>query len=172
MNSNIIVMNRNLNVDEYAILDTLIANHHPHLVEATILLAWRRGWKPNKDRRVTLGKCQKASDLDSALAKGVDFIILLNEERWQILDNKQRYALVDHELCHAQANYNEDGERTGWRIRQHDLEEFVEIVQRHGLWKHDVATFVAVANGEPIPGQPSLFDAEEEEEDDDSELDE
>lgn len=86
----------------YRLLRELVQDHHPHLVNARIALAWCTSWKPDVDGRVVLGKCKKASDLDRELA-AYDFIILLKKSFWQDLavTAEQRRALLDHELCHA-----------------------------------------------------------------------
>jgi hypothetical protein len=83
-----------------------------------------------------------------------DIVILLNHEAWNSAEfsEKQMRALLDHELVHAEVAKNDDGEvktdeqgRTCYRIRKHDIEEFTEIVHRHGLWKSDLARFAQVA---------------------------
>lgn len=126
----------------YRIMDRLIAEHHAHLAEARICLAWRMGWKEDADGRLKLGQCKKAGDLEREL-HGYDFIILLNHEAWNVAEftTEQMTALLDHELCHAQVTLDDEGEmkrdtagRPVWRVRGHDVEEFVEIVGRHGCW--------------------------------------
>jgi hypothetical protein len=56
--------------------------------------------------------------------------------------------VIDHELCHAQVSMDSNGEpktdengRTVYRTRKHDIEEFKEVVARHGLYKSDVESF-------------------------------
>lgn len=138
----------------YAIMDRLIGQYHPHLASAEIALAWQIGNKPNPDGILRLGQCRKASDLDRELHE-YDFVILLNHEAWNAAEwtVQQMEALLDHELCHAQvAKDPETGEdkedsrgRPVWRIRKHDVEEFTEIVQRHGLWVSHLETFAREA---------------------------
>lgn len=127
--------------EPYRIMDALIVQHHPHLADANIAIAWRFGWTEDADGRLRLGQCSKGSDLDREL-HGFDFVILLNHEAWNHAEftEKQRRMLIDHELCHAQVAEDEDGEvkrdvkqRIVYRIRKHDIEEFEEIVQRHGF---------------------------------------
>ena len=132
---------------EYERLAGLVAESHDHLANARIALAWNTGWKDDADGRITLGQCKKVSDLDRELHE-FDFVIVLNREYWNAFNDAQRDALLDHELCHAQAKVDEHGEqeqdergRPVWRIRKHDVEEFGEIVKRHGLWKHDLELF-------------------------------
>src|SRR5581483_5784271 len=110
----------------YALLERLVVDHHDHLAEARIALAWCTSWKPDVDGRVVLGKCKKASDLDRELAP-FDFVILLNRDFWlhARIANVQRDALLDHELMHAAIAYDQDGEpkrddrgRTVFRTRK------------------------------------------------------
>lgn len=135
----------------YEIVESLVEKHHTHLADAAIAIAWRFGWKANADGRVTLGQVKKGSDLDREL-HGFDFVILLNHEAVNggTLKQPQLKALIDHELCHCQVSRDQNGGvktdengRTVYRIRKHDIEEFQEIVARHGLWKDELEAFVA-----------------------------
>jgi hypothetical protein len=139
--------------------------HHPHLAEAKITLAYRRDWKADKDGLRTLGKCKKVSAVEK-LFHGYDFVIILNFDVWmsEVLDEKKRLAILDHELCHAQVVEDKDGAtvtdhegRPKWRCRKHDLEEFRDIVNRHGVYKQDILDFVKEAMEKM--GQP-LLDAD------------
>ena len=139
--------------------------HHPHLEEARITLAYRKDWKADKDGLRTLGKCKKVSAVEK-LFHGFDFVIILNADVWlsTMLTEKQRLAIMDHELCHAQVSEDEDGNaltdhdgRPKWRCRKHDLEEFRDIVDRHGVYKQDILDFVKSAMERM--GQP-LLDSE------------
>jgi hypothetical protein len=135
----------------YELLYSIIDEHHEELsrTNVKIALAWASAWKPDADGRLMLGKCKKASDLDRELAP-FDFVILLNKWFWTDarVTKEQRAALLDHELMHAAVAYDENGDikvdergRTVYRIRKHDLEEFSDIVSRHGLWKNDIEGF-------------------------------
>ena len=137
----------------YELLDSLVKKHHDHLSSASIIVVWRSGWKRDKDGKLILGQCKKAGDFSKALAEH-DFAILLNEESWSRMDEKQRAALVDHELCHAGITITKKG-AVKYRVRKHDLEEFRDIVERHGLWKEDIRKFIEAAVGD---GSPSLLD--------------
>jgi hypothetical protein len=135
----------------YPMMDELIGLYHEELAQARIALAWNLSWKPDVDGRVTLGKCKKASDLDRELA-AYDFVIILRQEFFEDAEvtDAQRRALLDHELCHAAPKLDEDGEqledekgRKVWRTRKHDIEEFEQIVARHGCYKRDLERFAA-----------------------------
>jgi Putative phage metallopeptidase len=143
----------------YKMLDSLVSAHHHDLRDARIALAWCTSWKPDVDGRVTLGKCRKASDLDRELA-AFDFVILLRRAFWRAdqVTDAQRRALLDHELCHGARQFDSAGEpvedergRPVYRMRKHDIEEFTEIVERHGCYKADLERFAAALRAAGVP---------------------
>ena len=134
--------------DIYAVLDKML-RFHGELAEANIALAWRKGLSADKDGHLILCKCMKISDMHNEIADW-DFVILLNREAWEDFSAEQRDALMDHELCHAARAFDEEGDpkvdergRPVWRMRKHDIEEFQEIVSRHGCYKRDLELFAA-----------------------------
>jgi hypothetical protein len=148
----------------YQIMEELVGKYHPHLATAKIALAWRFDMKANADGLVTLGQARKASDLDRELHQ-FDFVIILNSDMWNRAGFEERHmrALIDHELCHCEVQKDKDGEektdasgRYIWRIRKHDVEEFREIVARHGLWKADLEAFAKTCV-EKAEDAPTLF---------------
>lgn len=96
--------------------------------------------------RVVLGRARKVGGLNAFLIRDGEpdpmFVIEVAEDEWLNLDDDQRRALVDHELCHCQVTEGEEGLELA--IRGHDLEEFTCIVERHGMWKQDVRRFGSV----------------------------
>lgn len=149
----------------HKLLDQLVRDHHPDLIDAGIALMWRFGLKPDSDGKITLGTCQKVTDKMKELASAdYAFVITLNHTFWTALEtsDQQRAALLDHELCHAVLCKDEDGEsifddrgRPTYRIRKHDIEEFSAIVARHGCYKSDLEAFAqALASA---PKGPMLF---------------
>lgn len=136
----------------YERLYTLIDTHHEDVSHANVRVAlvWAKSWKPDVDGRLTLGKCKKATDLDRELV-AFDFVIMLNRDWWlhPKTTEKQQQAVLDHECCHMAITVDKDtGEpvvddrgRNVFRIRAHSIEEFTEIVDRHGVYKNDVEAF-------------------------------
>lgn len=111
----------------------IIAHHHPHLADAEIVYLMRSPAARSRGREV-MGQAKKASAQDNALYPGtIDFIITLSGQDWRHLTDAHRQALLDHELCHCAGN-SEDG----WEMRGHDVEEFAEIIRRHGTWTEDL----------------------------------
>jgi hypothetical protein len=136
----------------YRLLEELVAEHHPHLAEAKLVLLFNRSWRVSAAGRLILGKCKLGSDLDRALAD-YDVAIQLNEEFWldEETSEQQKRALLDHELCHAKLRLDPDsGEpllddlgRRVYAIRPHDVEEFEDVIKRHGTYKRDLERFAA-----------------------------
>jgi len=134
----------------YTLLAKARGKWHSDLAEARIVLAWRTGWKQNRDGRLTLGRCLKATDLQRELRADCDFVIFLNKDMWDLkgFTDARKLALLDHELCHAapmlDAHDNQKVDARGrklWRSRGHDVEEFRSVIQHHGIWKADLAKF-------------------------------
>lgn len=152
----------------YRIMEKMREAHHPQLADAKIAIAWKFGWKCDSDGRVKLGQMKKGSDLDREM-HGHDFVILLNHDIWNTsqFTEQQMEALIDHELCHGEVSRDQNGEpkkddrgRTCYRIRRHDVEEFKEIVDRHGEWKSDIEAFVTAAQNSKATTRP-LFAGQE-----------
>jgi hypothetical protein len=160
------VIDREAASDLYDLMEELRGEYHDDLEGASIALAWRHGWKADPDGRVILGQMKKAADLDRQL-HDFDFILLLNFEVWSHVEfsEAQKRALLDHELCHGaraldadrEPRYTPDG-RAVYRIRKHTIEEFHEIVERHGQWKGDIQTFVERAMAAGIPEQLTIHE--------------
>ena len=123
--------------------DEIIAAHHPHLDEASILFLFKDK-ASKKAGKLTAGTASRMTPKENAIAGGdtYAFKIVLAFDLWTLNGEAWRKALIDHELCHCYGEWDEDEETMKWSLRTHDIEEFAEIVERHGLWKHDVQTFV------------------------------
>lgn len=136
----------------------LIQKHHRHLVDHNVRVDFAfRNDTPKKGRKDQWGECKKVGGLAAYLAGAVTedddspngmFVIEISKPVWGGLSRKRKEALVDHCLCHAWAEKVEREGRGGeWiseirlSVRPHDLEEFGEIVQRHGIWRKDLEGF-------------------------------
>lgn len=135
----------------YRLMDELIAQHHPDLVEFKIGIFYRKGFKPDKDGKLILGQARKASEIERQI-HNYHAMIVLNEEWWNDpgTNSAQKRAIMDHELCHLKADKdaNEDVKRDEQggpclRMAKHDLEEFEEIVSRHGLYTQNLQRMAA-----------------------------
>lgn len=148
--------------DARAIASDLIREHHRHLSGANILYVFTDQKRKRCDR-VRLGSAAKLSALQRFLASGMDsvedgadFVMLIDSNQWALLSKAARQALVDHELCHMAVFVKDMSQRPSvwmrwtpqmpsmesfeeWRygMRGHDIEEFGEVLYRHGWWKPD-----------------------------------
>lgn len=73
-------------------------------------------------------------------------------------------GIVTHN-CHCAVKLDKDGEpaldskdRVIYRLRKHDIEEFSEIVARHGCYKRDLEHFAAALRRAPAPRQRTIDD--------------
>jgi hypothetical protein len=80
-----------------------------------------------------------------------DFVITLNWQTWVVLDDEAKTALLDHELTHCVYKDSRTGDIAP-AVRDHDLEEFREIVDRHGLWSPMVKSMAQVMKRTTDPG--------------------
>jgi hypothetical protein len=130
----------------------IIARHHPHLLDIRIEYVFGDA-APEANGRVTLGKAMRISGVNAELARLEDgsededdedafFCIVMYDDVWPNLNDCRRTALLDHGLCHCKVKISKTGVLKLY-IAPHDLEEFTEIVERHGLWSKDVQKIAA-----------------------------
>lgn len=138
--------------DVEAIASRLVKQFHPHLAGESIIYLFRSE-HAESNGKIEFGKAKRVSGLNAYLANRRDIEemngsgdnpaekeeappILLMEiafDVWTQLSPKQREALVDHELCH----FGQDG------MRSHDVEEFRDVIDRHGLWRPELELIAA-----------------------------
>ena len=141
------------------IAERLIPLHHQHLIGVRIeYLFISKARKRNGKTKA--GQCMVKRGLDAFLATpGVtssldapDFFVLeFAAPVWEELTDAGKAALVDHELCHARTEETDEG---GVRLstRPHDVEEFGDILRRHGLWEPSIGQMISQL------GQQRLFE--------------
>src|SRR6266404_1667360 len=74
------------------------------------------------------------------------FVITITKHFWTNASDLFKQALVDHELEHCEY----DSEKDKYSMVEHDLEEFVAIVKRYGLWNVGVEQFVKAAKQQSL----------------------
>lgn len=136
----------------YEMLRTVRQKWHQEIDQARIALAFWKKVKADRDGILKLGRIHHTSELHREFVEW-DFVILLNETVWnsEEFTDKQRKALLDHELCHAtvaldkERNVKKDERgRVLYRMRRHDIEEFRAVVKRHGCYKSDLEDFAKI----------------------------
>lgn len=104
-----------------------------------------------------MAKAKKVTPLNKVLS-GFDFVLEVDETFWDVLNLDQQVALIDHELSHMAVDEN------GFYLKDHDFEEFLHIVERHGCWHSPLpelrtimqGTFDFGDNVERIPAEQSV----------------
>jgi hypothetical protein len=141
---------------------TIISEHHPHLRNARVEYLFSVKDIKSKGKEVW-GAMRKVSSLAAFLAGETDedgpgafFCMVISLPVWKALDAAQREALVDHELSHAWIEEKEDG-TLSLQLLHHDLEEFMGVVLRRGLWRNEVEQFADVV---AQAAQRSLYEPE------------
>jgi hypothetical protein len=176
----------------YKMMEQLVADHHKHLKDAKIAIAWCYTWKEDKNGRLKIGDAKKASEIDRQL-HGVDLIILINDTTWNhsTFTQEQRLALMDECLCRLDISRDEEGQprldengKIVYVKTKPDMVGFTDVIRRHGIWTHDLeraAAAIAESTSRPLLGSPMRKQEdpvaedpsdEEEDDEDDSELEE
>lgn len=136
------------------IAERLIDAHHPHLQDAKELI----GYYIKDDNAAWYGKCHKCTGFERFITNRTIHILILKDAFLQWSTEKLE-ALVDHELCHIgrlresdewydshtgqmmPPIYKPKNEATSWFIQSHNVEEFSDIIDRHGLWDEGIEKF-------------------------------
>jgi hypothetical protein len=126
----------------------LIRENHPHLLDAKIGFMYRSE-AAKSGNKLVLGKARKVSE-EQQVFIDFDFVIWVARKEFYEYMPEQCEAMVDHELCHCGGSFGE------WKIKHHDVDEFLSIVVRHGLWHPDLS-FAAKAFENAGKGQAALF---------------
>ena len=120
--------------DVAKIAGDLIPQYHQHLQNVPILYYFDTGRM--KDAATMAKRSEK-----EIFISGYKFAVQVSKRQWDELNDKQKVALVDHELCHAYVSPEGDLE-----IIDHDIEEFSVIVNRHGIWNDRLKHFAPIAS--------------------------
>lgn len=132
------------------IAKSVIREHHnERLGQAPITYIFA---KKMKYAGTAAAKGAKDRMVAEALGVECDFVITLNWSTWVVLSDEQKEALVDHELTHCVYKDSRSGDIAP-AVRQHDLEEFREIVDRHGLWSPGVKAMARSMKRTTEPGE-------------------
>lgn len=114
------------------------------------------------------GITRKLPPKDRAMGRG-DAEVCLDADWWQHAEEKQRVALLDHELHHISVKVNkaaapvkEDDGRPKIVLRKHDYEFgwFNVIAERHGIFSLEVEQAKAIADNHGQFYWPQMYVAE------------
>jgi hypothetical protein len=120
------------------LLNEVRREYHPELLDASFIVLTRSP-AAQKGGKTVLGSVKKASAEAQGLAgEGADYILTLSLNDWNALRDRQRRALLDHELCHCVGEEDEETGEMKWKLRGHDIEEFTDVIRRWGAWPEDI----------------------------------
>lgn len=135
----------------------LIREHHEHLLTHDCRVEFIfRSDIPKKNGDQVWGTARKitslaaylanpdAEDADTEETNAPFFVITISHPVWLFINDMQKVALVDHELCHCWAGVDKKG-NVQLKIVNHDLEEFRCIYQRYGYWHDGIEEFVNIS---------------------------
>ena len=113
----------------------LIAEYHSTLANANIAYLYKNKPMSQKGRTV-IATAEKCSKKVKAISDR-DFVIVISYEAYNKLTDKQKRAVIDHELTHCFCDENDEGDEVT-KVIPHDVEEFYDILERHQLYKSDL----------------------------------
>jgi hypothetical protein len=143
----------------YMMIRAIIAGNLPDLVDVEIAVAYHNNMNADADGKVDLGKVQLLSDPARQICQK-DAIIIINETWWvhHTTSDEMRKAMIHHQLMHIGVRKDDSGEvkkdekgRVRLYTRKHNIEEFREVIQEHGLYVDDLAVTCRIM-------QPHLVD--------------
>lgn len=111
----------------------IIARWHSHLQQARIGFVYQDTASTRKGRQI-LASVRLINAHLQAAGLPFDYLVTVAKDEWNQSDHERRVTILDHEFCHCAF----DREKWVWTTRDHDIQEFREIVARHGLWTRDL----------------------------------
>lgn len=86
------------------------------------------------------------------LGSGEQFLVIeIAKDVWQLLDEPQRDALIDHLLCHCEL----DASTMKLSKCEPDIQEFNEVAARRGKWNSSIKDFARSLTGKlPLVAEP------------------
>lgn len=103
-----------------------------------------------KSGRFVAATIKKASPSETYLfnlhtGNSLDFIMIVALDQWNDMDEATRRATIDHVLCRCVVVVNDDGSRV-YNLQEPTIQEFPEILRRHGAYTEALRDFVSVAS--------------------------
>lgn len=140
---------------------TLIAKHHRHLQGIRMEFLFRSE-ASRSGGKLRLGQARKITGLNALLAtpdiahdpeassEGCEFFTIeIAADTWELMGEKAKIGIVDHELSHCVVDIDADGNAI-LSMRKHDLEEFAAVLRRNGLYRPDVTAFIQAVGPEEV----------------------
>lgn len=102
-------------------------------------------------------ECIKVPEIYKVFAP-YDFLIVVYEPNVAHMTGDQLEILMYHEMMHCDFEERKDGDIT-WKIRRHDIEDFLSILEKHGLhWSEDLVKVGRNTEAESIESKEESID--------------
>lgn len=126
----------------------ILDKFHPNLKLIKIAFLFREEASITGDR-VIAGMAVKVDDRNWSLHK-VDAIVEIARDVWEDANEQFRAALIDHELSHIGIRFDENAtpvmdeatNRVKVFMRPHSIEEFDDVLARHGAYHKALRSFL------------------------------
>lgn len=154
--------------------EKIIDEVYPELSDAKDLIGYyfREGGMGSKAAWV-----KKATAFER-FTTGYFFLLFVDRDKWAKRMPDGKLALIDHELKHIARKPEErmEGDEVvkgwadaadpaSWGIRGHDVEDFADILARHGLWDDGAELYVGAYKDNQMTLADILREKEKEEQD-------
>jgi predicted metallopeptidase len=94
--------------------------------------------------KTKVATCRVANHREHFFTDGADYIISVSGDIWDNLDDKRKRILIWHELEHIHFEYSETRGEYNFKTRNHDVEDFQNIIEKHGVdWFDEMKEIVA-----------------------------
>lgn len=94
--------------------------------------------------KTKVANCRVANRREHFFTDGADYIISVSGDIWDNLERKRRWILVWHELEHVHPEFSEKRGEYNYKVRNHDVEDFQNIIEQHGIdWFDDMKEIVS-----------------------------
>ena len=128
-------------VESYA--ERVIENKCLHIAPARVKYV---ATSPNISKNVA-ARCTRASNFVTFFGE-CDYVIEVSGDLWDALPGNLREILLYHELLHISCVQNEKTGDWKFNLRDHDIQEFSEIITEYGIdWLADVKTIFIESGG-------------------------
>lgn len=106
-------------------VNRLIATHFTHLAGARLVVMVRELAQPVEEGKSTVAATGVSSDAND----GFDYLCWFALDVWALLDEREREAIVFHELMHCGR-----GQAGTPELVPHEAAVFTDEVERYGAW--------------------------------------
>lgn len=122
-------------------VEELIAQHHPHLARAKVIVVGKPKARKSGDRIIiatskAVGPEMAATLKDQEIGE-CHYLIILGRDAWNALAQDEKRIQVDRALC-AFAGQDEKGR---WTLNGYDIQDYRRMVDWYGLYSSDVQLY-------------------------------